>query len=59
MPAGAVVEATLFGGLGIDGKNDSPVPFGNTVPLVGNVGEPKKRKKKKIGLENVSRASCV
>lgn len=40
VPVGAVVDATLFGGLGSDGKNDSLVLFGTTVPLVGNVGDP-------------------
>jgi hypothetical protein len=37
--AGVDVDATLFGGLGSDGKNASP--FGITVaPLAGNVGDP-------------------
>lgn len=40
VPVGAVVDATLFGGLGSDGKNASFDPFGKTVPLVGRVGDP-------------------
>lgn len=44
VPVGADDEATLFGGLGSEGKNPSFVPFGRTAPLVGNVGEPEKRK---------------
>jgi hypothetical protein len=40
VPVGTVVDATLFGGLGSDGKNDSLEPFCKTVPLVGNVGDP-------------------
>jgi hypothetical protein len=44
VPVGAVVDATLFGGLGSDGKNDSFAPFGKTVPFVGNVGDPVKKK---------------
>jgi hypothetical protein len=48
VPVGAEDDATLFGGLGSDGKNDSLIPFGKTVPFVGNVGDPVKEKKKLI-----------
>jgi hypothetical protein len=64
VPVGADDEATLFGGLGMDGKNASFVPFGKTVPFVGNVGDPEHKKtKKKIGFsENrpiLDTTSCV
>jgi hypothetical protein len=45
VPVGAVDDATLFGGLGSDGKNESFEPFGKTVPLVGNVGDPVNERK--------------
>lgn len=50
MTVGTDVEATLFGGLGRDGKNESGVPFGNTVEpfVVGNVGDPKWKERKII-----------
>lgn len=41
VPVGAVDDATLIGGLGRDGKKASPEPFVKTVPLVGNVGDPR------------------
>lgn len=44
VPVGADDEATLLGGLGSEGKNPSVAPLGRTVPLVGIVGEPEKRK---------------
>lgn len=45
---GAFVEATLLGGLGIDGKKASLDPLGKTVPLVGKVGDPGRRRKVEI-----------
>jgi hypothetical protein len=48
VPVGADDEATLLGGLGIDGKKASLVPFGKTVPLVGSVGDPAKRRKREV-----------
>lgn len=45
VPVGAIDDATLFGGLGRDGKNDSLEPFGKTVPFVGNVGDPVSKRK--------------
>lgn len=42
VPVGA--DETLLGGLGSEGKKPSFAPFGRTVPLVGIVGEPEKRK---------------
>lgn len=45
---GAFVEATLFGGLGIDGKKASLDPLGRTVPLVGKVGDPGEEEKSKL-----------
>jgi hypothetical protein len=48
VPVGADDDATLLGGLGIEGKKLSFVPFGKTVPFVGNVGEPSEKKEEKI-----------
>lgn len=57
VPVGADDDATLLGGLGIDGKNDSLTPLGKTVPFVGNVGDPEEEKgKNRI---KKMRPSCV
>lgn len=46
VPVGADDEATLLGGLGMEGKKPSLVPFGKTVPLVGNVGDPASKERR-------------